>query len=175
MSNDKNLIRVLLYTIVGLFLIGGLINCSGGGESSSGPVQVQAPTSMIQDFIAKHQLMIDKALVDFYAPDERPTVAAHIEQTIEKKKASGELEKLQNTSFDFSNLKIEVVGEKEATYRDVLTKVIKVAVTGSYEMKQPDNTTTVPADQTIILEMVDNQWKVTEKVDPFKEYHYNRG
>ena len=168
----RNLVNVLLYAVLGLFLVGALVNCGGG--SSSGPaVQVQAPKAMIKDFIAKHVTMIDKALVNYYLPEEQPMVAAAVEKNIEAKKESGELDALQKVAFDFSNLKVEVVGEKETTYRDMPTKVIKVSVSGSYDMKQESGTKTIPADQTIILEMVDNNWKVTEKVNPFKEYHYN--
>ena len=169
MSNTKNFTRFLLYTILALFVAGGILNCSG---SSSGPVQVQAPKDMIQDFIAKHVTMVDKALVNYYLPEEQPMIAAAVNKTIEEKKDSGELETLQNAAFDFSNLKVEVVGEKEATYRDMPTKAIKVSVSGSYDMKQEGNTKTIAADQTIILQMVGNSWKVTEKADPFKEYHY---
>jgi len=165
----KNFVKVLLYAVLGLFLVGAVINCGG---SSPGPSQVQAPKALIKDFIAKQVTMIDKALVNYYLPEERPMIAANVEKNIEAKKETGELETLQKAAFDFSNLKIEVVGEKEATYRDMPTKAIKVAVTGSYDMKQESGTKTIPADQTIILEMVDNNWKVTEKVNPFKEYHY---
>ena len=170
MSNTKKISRVILYTVLALFLVGGMINCGGG--ASSGPAQVQAPKALIQDFIAKHELMIDKALVNYYLPEEQPMIAATVEKTIEEKKQSGELEKLQSVAFDFSNLKIQVVEEKEATYRDMPTRAIKVSVTGSYLMKQEDGAKTIPADQTIILEMVDNNWKVTEKNNPWKEYHY---
>ena len=170
-SNIIKCTRGLLYFILALFLVGSIINCGGGG-SSSGPVQVQVPKSLIQDFIAKHETMVDKSIVDFYVVDERPMVAAAVEKTIDEKKESGELDRLQKTAFDFSNLKIEVVGEKEVTYRDVPTKAIKVSVAGSYEMKQGDTAKTVQADKTIILEMVDNGWKVTEQNDPFKEYHF---
>ena len=99
-------------------------------------------------------------------------VAVAVERAIEEKKASGELEKLQQASFDFTNMKIAVVGEKEVFVHDEPTKVIKVSVTGSYSMTHENNTATIPADKTIILEMVNNQWKVTEKVNPWKEYKY---
>lgn len=170
MSNTKKISRVVLYTFLALFLVGGMINCGGG--ASSGPAQVQAPKALIQDFIAKHELMVDKSLVNYYLPDEQPMIAATVKKTIEEKKQSGELEKLQSAAFDFSNLKIQVVDEKEVTYRDMPTRAIKVSVTGSYLMKQEDGSETIPTDKTIILEMVDSSWKVTEKNNPFKEYQY---
>ena len=51
---------------------------------------------------------------------------------------------------------------------------MKVTLSGSYDMKEADKTRTIPADESIILEMVNNSWKVTESVDPWKEYHYNK-
>jgi hypothetical protein len=128
---------------------------------------------MIQDFIAKLGIMVDSSLVDFYVADEQPFVAAAVEKAIEEKKAAGELEKLQSATFDFSNMKIAVVGEKEAYVHDEPTRVIKVSVSGTYSMMHENNTATIPADKTIILEMVNNQWKVTEKVNPWREYKYN--
>jgi hypothetical protein len=169
-SRVLNGTRIVLYVIVGLILAGGIINC--GGSSSSGPVQVQAPKAMIEDFIAKYDTMIDSSLVDFYVADEQPTVAAAVKRTIDEKTASGELEKLKQASFDFSNLKIAVADEKEVYVHDEPAKVIKVTVSGSYNMKQEDNTETIPADKTIILQMVGNEWKVTERINPWKEYKY---
>jgi hypothetical protein len=170
-SNTVKFTKVLLYPVLVLLLVGSLINCGGG--SSSAPVQVEAPKAMIQDFIAKLGTMVDSSIVDFYVADEQPFVAAAVEKAIEEKKAAGELEKLQSATFDFSNMKIAVVGEKEAYVHDEPTRVIKVSVSGTYSMTHENNTATIPADKTIILEMVNNQWKVTEKVNPWKEYKYN--
>jgi hypothetical protein len=170
-SRVLNGTKVVLYAIVALILAGGVINC--GGSSSSGPVQVKAPMTFIQDFIAKYDTMVDSSLVDFYVADEQPNVAAAVQKAIDEKTASGELEKLKQASFDFSNLKIAVADEKEVYVHDEPAKVIKVTVSGSYNMKQENNTETIPAEKTIILQMVGNQWKVTEKVNPWKEYKYN--
>ena len=164
----SNIIRVtkgLLYSVLVLFLVGTLINCGGG--SSSGSAQVQAPKALIQDFIAKHGTMVDNSLVDFYVAEEQPTVAAAVKKSIDAKKAAGEFEKLQQATFDFSNLLISVVGEKEAYINDEPKKVIQVSVSGSYIMKQESGNKTIKADDTIILEMVRNNWKVTEKINPW--------
>lgn len=171
MRNTVKFTNVLLYSFLVLVLAGSLINCGGG--SSSAPVQAEAPKALIQDFVAKHDIMVDKSLVDFYVAEEQATVAAAVDRTIEEKTAAGELEKLQSATFDFSNLKIAVVGEKEAYIHDEPTRVMKVSVSGSYSMTHENNTATIAADKTIILEMVNNQWKVTEKVNPWREYKYN--
>lgn len=164
-SRVLNGTKVLLYAIMVLILAGGIINCGGG--SSSGPAQVQAPKALIQDFIAKHGIMVDSSLVNFYVADEQPTVAAAVQKAIDEKMAAGELDKLQKATFDFSNLQIAVVGEKDAYVNDQPSKIIKVSVSGSYIMNQEDKNVTIPADETIILEMVNNSWKVTERNNPW--------
>jgi len=164
-SNAVKFTKGLLYSIMGLFLVGSLVNCGGG--SSAGPAQVQAPKALIQDFIAKHMTMVDRSLVDFYVSDEQPSVAAAVEKIIDEKKAAGVLVKLQQATFDFSNLIIAVVGETKAYINDEQKQVIKVSVSGSYIMKQEGSSETISANDTIILEMVNNNWKVTEKVNPW--------
>jgi hypothetical protein len=164
-SRVLNGTKVLLYAVLALILAGGIINCGGG--SSAGPAQVQAPKALIQDYIAKHGIMVDSSLVKFYVADEQPTVAAAVQKAIDEKAASGELEKLQQATFDFSNLQIAVVGEKDAYVNDQPSKVIKVSVSGSYIMTQENNNMTIPTDETIILEMVNNTWKVTERNNPW--------
>lgn len=154
-----------MYSILALFLVGSIVNCGGG--SSTGPAQAQAPAAMIKDFIAKHGTMVDTSLVDFYVANEQQSVALAVNKTIDEKKAAGELQQLQDATFDFSNLKIEVVGEKEAYINDEPKKVIQVSVSGSYIMKQGSGNTTIPAHDTIILELVNNSWKVTEKIHPW--------
>ena len=168
-----NLTKGVLYTILALFLAGAVINC-GGGSSADPVAQAQAPQSLIKDFIAKHETMVDLSLVDLYAKDERPRIAAAVNKTIDEMKSTGELDKLMNATFDFSNLQIKVVGQKEGYINDRPRKLMKVTLSGSYVMKEDNKTKTIPADDSIVLEMVDNSWKVTESVDPWKEYHYNK-
>ena len=163
-SNTMNFTKGLLYTVLGMFLVGTMVSCGG---SSSAPVQVQAPKALIQKYIAMHDIMVDTSLVDFYLTGEQPKVAADIKRTIEAKEGAGELEKLQNATFDFSNLQITVVGEKEDYIEDQPTKLIKVSVTGSYIMNQAADSTTITADETVILGMVKEQWKVTERINPW--------
>ena len=163
-SNMINLTKCLLYTVLALFLVGTLVNCGG---NSSGPSQVQAPKTLIQDYVAKHKTMVDLSLVDFYVTDEQPRVAADIKKIIGEREATGELDKLQNATFDFTNLQIAVVGEKEDYINDRPIKIIEVSVSGSYIMNQAENATTINADETVILGMVNSNWKVTERIHPW--------
>lgn len=163
-SNAMNFTKGLLYSVLGMFLVGTMVSCGG---SSSAPVQVQAPKALIQEYIAMHSIMVDTSLVDFYLTGEQPKMAAAIKKTIEAKERTGELEKLQNATFDFTNLQIAVVGEKDDYIEDQPTKLIKVSVTGSYIMNQAADSTTITADETVILGMVRDTWKVTEKINPW--------
>jgi hypothetical protein len=172
-NNMIKLTKGVLYTILALFLVGAMINC-GGGSSATPAAKVEAPQSLIKDFIAKHKTMVDLSLVDLYAKDERPRIAAEINKTIDEMKSTGELDKLMNATFDFSNLQIKVVGQKEGYIDDRPRKLMKVALSGSYVMKEADESKTIPANESIVLEMVNNSWKVTESVDPFKKYQYNK-
>jgi len=164
-SNTNKFIKGFLYTVLAMFLVVTMINC--GGSGSSGPAQVQAPKALIQDFIAKHGTMVDTSLAGFYVQDEQPRMAAAVKKAIDEKKAAGGLEMLQQATFDFSNLQIAVVGQKEEYIDDQPTKLIKVSVSGSYIMKQAENSTTIPANETVILGLVNKSWKVTEKVNPW--------
>ena len=170
-NNMIKFTKGLLYAVLALFVVGSIVNCGGGASST--PAKIEAPKALIQNYIAKHNTMVDDSLVNFYVADEQPTVAAAVKKTIEEKKAAGELEKLQQSTFDFSNLQISVVDQKDVYVHDEPTKVIKVSVSGSYDIKNGSSNETIPADKTIILEMVNNEWKVTEKVNPWKEYKYN--
>ena len=158
-NNTRN---ILLFAIIGLFLSVGLINCGGSG---SGPTQ--APKAFIQDFIAKQKTMVDATLVKFYIDEEQTKVAKLIDKSISSQKAQGNLESLQQATFDFSNLQLNVLGEKEEYVDDEPKTFLRVAVKGSYTMSQKDATQTIPADDIIILEMVGNNWKVTETINPW--------
>ena len=126
-SNTVTVIKGLMYSILALFLVGTIINCGGG--NSSAPVQVQAPKALIQDYIAKHATMVDASLVDFYVADEKPVVAAAVEKSIEEKKASGDLERMQQATFDFSNLQIrQLVQHSEAN-----TPIVKELVFSAHK------------------------------------------
>jgi len=153
-----------MYSVLALFLVGTMINCGG---SSSTPAQVQAPKALIQDYIAKHDTMVDSSLVSLYLNDEQPKIAADIKRTISEKTATGELEKLQHATFDFTNLQITVVGQKEDYVEDRPTKLIKVSVSGSYIMNQAAESTTISANETVILAKDNKNWRVTEKFDPW--------
>lgn len=159
----SNVSTTLFYAVIGLFLIVGTVNCGGG---SSGPAK-KVPKAFIENFIAKHETMVDASLVDFYIKEEQEQVAKLIDKSISSLKEQGILESIQQTTFDFSNLQLQVIGETEEYIDDEPKTFLKVAVKGSYVMKQPEASKTVSADDIIILEMIGNNWKVTETINPW--------
>lgn len=164
-SNTITPVKVFLYAILLLFFTGSVINCGGG--SSSAPSKISVPKTLIRDFIAKHQIMVDKALVDFYVIDEQPRVAAAVQKAIDEESVTGDLQKLQQAIFDFSNLQIAITGEKEEYVNDEPKKIIQVSLSGSYIMEHANEKKTIPADSSIVLQLVDNAWKVTENIHPW--------
>ena len=153
--------RTLPVIIAGFLFLFGTVNC-GGNKSASQP-----PKKLIQDFIAKHQTMVDTSLVNYYVQQERKDVAKRVQNSISAKKAEGTLESMQEATFDFSDLKLTLIGEKEDYFNDELKTFIRVAVKGSYIMQQQNSSQTIPADETIILEKVGDGWKVTEDINPW--------
>lgn len=116
--------RTLPVIIAGFLFLFGTVSC--GGNKSAG----QPPETFIQDFIAKHETMVDASLVNYYVEEERKEVAERIRNSISAKKAEGTLESMQKATFDFSDLKLKVMGEKEDYFNDELKTFIKVAVKG---------------------------------------------
>ena len=153
--------RILLFTALALFLVSGLINC-GGSSSSSQPSK-----AYIQQFIAKHQTMVDPSLASFYIEKEQSKVARLVDQTISAKEEAGTLATIQQATFDFSNLTIDMMGEKSEYINDEPKTFVKVAVKGSYIMKLQDKSRDIEADDVIILERVGHDWKVTETINPW--------
>ena len=161
-KSTKTFWTTILSVTVALFLVLGTINCGG---SSSGPTP--APKAFLQDFIAKHQTMVDSSLVEFYIDEEQAQMAELIKTSINSLKAQGILESLQQATFDFTGLQLQVVAEKEEYIDDEPKNFLKVAVKGSYVMNQKDTSKTISTDDIIILEMVGNNWKVTETINPW--------
>ena len=153
--------QVLLYCLVGLFMFVGLVNCSGK-ESAT-----QAPKTLIQNFIVQKDTMVDPSLSGFYVKEEQASVAELVNKSINSMEAAGTIEGIRNATYDFSGLEMKVIGETEDYVNDEVKKFIKVAVKGNYTMQLQQNSKTIPTDKTITLELVGNNWKVTEKLNPW--------
>ena len=161
-SKVKAIIKgnVILVT-VGLFCLAIITSC--GSDVAS----FELPKEFIQDFIAKHETMADKSLVYYYVKSDQPEIAEQIEVACRINKSKGVLEILENATFDFSELQIEIVDKKEEYIDDEPVVFIKVAVKGCYKMQLPEAIKTIDTDDIIVLQMAKSEWKVTNTNNPW--------
>jgi hypothetical protein len=153
--------RSLIVSAVSLFLLVGLANC--GMSDPTG----QLPTEFIHDFIAKHETMVDPSLVYYYVKEEQETIAERVGTSVRIKKAEGTLESVQQATFDFSGLELKIVDQKEEYVDDEPVVFLKVAVKGDLCINLPTEKQTVACDDIIVIEMVRNEWKVSETNNPW--------
>ena len=147
--------------LVSLLFLTGIMNCGGARK------QAHAPEALIKDYIAKHETMVDLSLANLYIEKEQKSVTGKINLEIEKRKNEGTLQKMQQASFDFSSLKIDLVDQKEEYVNDEPKDFLKVAASGSIIMKTEGNSKDIPIDEVIILEREGKSWKVTETINPW--------
>ena len=158
---NVTIFKSLIWLIVGIW---GLAFITGCGSNSAA---VELPKDFICDFIAKHETMVDESLVYYYVREEQPKMAEQIDISCRINKSKGRLEHLENATFDFSELRIELVDKKEMYVNDEPAVFIKVAIKGNYKMKLSEETRKINANEIIILQMARNEWKVTETKNPW--------
>lgn len=151
-------------TLLFIFVLLGLAGMTGCGSSIT---EVELPKDFIRDFIAKHETMVDKSLVYYYAREEQDRVAEQIDIACRICKSKGTLETLQQATFDFSGLKIQLVDKKSEYVADEPVVFVKVAIKGNYTMKLSEENRTIETDDVIVLRMARNEWKVTENNNPW--------
>ena len=138
-----------------------------GFVACGGSKQAQAPAELIQNYVAKHAIMIDTSLADLYVEEEQKDVLHAIEKSIAASKKEGTYEDLSLASFDFSEMSIETLGVTDAYVNDESKDFLKVATKGSVSMIVSDTTKKIPADTVLILEKEGSAWKITEKINPW--------
>ncbi len=146
--------------VLALFLLAALSAC-GGSKATT------VPTALIKDYMAKHQTMVDPSLAKLYIKEEQGGILDAINRTIAERESQGRLEALRHATFDFANMKVELLGEKEIYVDDAPAAFLKVATQGTFTMKLEDGSKTIPADGILILEKVSGDWKVTETINPW--------
>ncbi len=127
----------------------------------------QSPEAFIKSFLKEHVSPVNMAVVDFYVMDEQATVSDRISKNIQAKQEEGIYKDLVNATYDFSNLKVSVVGKKETYVDDEPKTVVELKASGSYSMKINGQNRDVPADEVFVIEAVGDQWKVTDRVEPW--------
>ena len=153
--------RNLILIAVGMIALVNITGCGSNGMS------VELPKDFIRDFIAKHETMTDKSLVYYYVKSDQHKVAEQIDISCRINKSKGRLKILENATFDFSELQIELVDKKEDYVNDEPVLFVKVAVKGCYKMQLPEETQKIEANEIIILQMAKHEWKVTNSNNPW--------
>jgi hypothetical protein len=125
------------------------------------------PETFVLNFIQKHIPMIDISVADFYVKEEQAGIIGRIKAKALNQKQDNS-ESLSAATYDFSNIKVEVIDEKEEYINDEAVDFLKVAANGIYTKTTSGKSESFVEDEVIILESIAGQWKVTEKINPWK-------
>jgi len=158
----SNSIKIIAVCIAVLLVLAGITGCGNDKKE-----QVQAPTSLVKDYIAKHATMVDSSLADLYIGKEKKDIIEQVNKSIETKKANGSYQEFKDASFDFANLVITVLDSKEEYVNDEPKEFLKIALKGSYRVKIGEGSKQVGANGQIVLEKEGDAWKVTETLNPW--------
>ena len=150
-----------------LFLAAMLLGLSGITGCSSSISAEEVPGDFIREYIAKHETMVDKSLVYYYAKEDQPEIARRVDTACRISSSKGMMEKLANASFDFSGLRIDIVDEKEDHVNDEPVVFVRVIITGSYDMQMAKDRKTVHVNENIVLRKAHHEWKVSESCNPW--------
>ena len=153
--------RSIILIVVGLL---SLVSITGCGSNNS---TFQLPIDFIEDFIAKHETMVDQSLAYYYVKNEQSQIAEQVDTAIRINKAKGSLAILEKATFDFSGLQIELVDKKEEYIDDEPVIFVKVAVKGNYKMQLPEVSKKIDTNEIIILQLAHSEWKVTNTNNPW--------
>jgi hypothetical protein len=147
-----------------LLIASVMILLSTVGCNSATPM---TPETFVLNFIQKHIPMIDISVADFYVKEEQAGIIGRIKAKALNQKQDNS-ESLSAATYDFSNIKVEVIDEKEEYINDEAVDFLKVAANGIYTKTTSGKSESFVEDEVIILESIAGQWKVTEKINPWK-------
>ncbi len=150
-------LKMLILTFLMIGLIAG---CTSAPSMS--------PEKFVLNFIEKHIPMIDQSVADFYVKAERPGVIERVKALMASNSAKGTSGSLTAATYDFSNIKVAVLDQKEEFIDDEGVNFVKVAATGDYTKTVNGSSESLQEDEIIILESIAGSWKVTEKINPWK-------
>ena len=157
LSRQALMLKILLTSVLILIWAAG---CTSAPSES--------PDKLILNFIQKQIPMIDPSVSDFYVKEEQSGVIDRVKKFIASKKKKGNFESLSTATYDFSKIKIAVLDQKEEYIDDEEVTFMKIAATGNYTKAINGKSESLIEDDIIILESVAGQWKVTEKINPWK-------
>ena len=159
--NRRKTFRALIIMALSLAMVIGLIGCGSNNITN------QLPKEFILEYIAKQETMVDPSLVYYYVREEQENIAEQVDTTIRIKKAEGTLESFKQANFDFSDLEMKVIDQKEKFVNDEAVIFLKVAVKGDLCINLPTEQQTVACDDIIIISMHRNEWKVSQTNNPW--------
>lgn len=153
-------------TVILKMLIASVLIILWAAGCSSSPSE--SPEKFVLNFIKKHIPMIDRSAADFYVKEERAGVIDRIQAFIASSKEKGILKSRSAAKYDFSKIEVKVLDQKEEYIQDEAREFLKVAAKGSYTKTVDGKSESLIEDEIIILESVRGEWKVTEKINPWK-------
>lgn len=150
---------MLVAVIIGVIMLLWTLGCSSGPDES--------PEVLVKSFLKKHLLMTDLSLAAYYASNEQSFIKDRINRSIESKKKEGVLDSANNANYDLSNVIIKVIDKKDEYVNDEDVMFAKVRAKGDYTVTQNGKTQKFIEDETFILRVDGDTWKVTEKINPW--------
>jgi hypothetical protein len=130
--------------------------------------QDNTPEDFLRMFLQKHIPLIDVSTADFYVKDEQSGIKDVISRNIQAKKEEGTYDSLKNATYDLSSIRVTVL-DRNITYIDDEPKtLVELKATGFYTMTIDGQEKTDLEEEIFVLQAVGGEWKVTEKVKPWK-------
>ena len=126
------------------------------------------PEKFVQNFIQIHIPMIDISVADYYMKEEQAGIIGRIKAIKASNLKQDISDSVSAAMYDFSKIKVEVIGEKKEFINDEAVNFLKVAATGNYTKTSNGKSESLVEDEVIILESSAGQWKVTEKTNPWQ-------
>jgi len=157
LSRQALMLKILLTSVLTIIL---------AASCTSAPSET--PDKLILNFLQKHIPMLDQSVANFYVKEEQSGVIDRVKKFIASKKEKGDFESLKTATYDFSKIKVDVLDQKEEYIDDEEMNFMKVAARGNYTKTLNGKSESLNEDEIIILESVAGEWKVTEKINPWK-------
>ena len=151
---------ILTLLIISVLILLATVGCNSAPS--------MAPEKFVLNFIQKNVPMMDVSVADFYVIEEQAGIIDRIKALKTSNKNESISGSVSAATYDFSKVKIEVIDQKEEYINDEAVNFLKVAATGSYTKSTDGKSESLAEDEVIILESIAGQWKVTEKIDPWK-------
>ena len=127
----------------------------------------QTPEDFVKNFLEKHIAMIDASTADYYVKEEQAGITSTILKNIQTKKDEGNFESLKNAKYDFSDIRLKMLNQKQAYIDDEPKFFVEVEAKGFYTMTLDSKNAKIMEDEVFILLQVGDTWKVTENLNPW--------